>query len=82
MMPRLRASDFEYVIFDMPPLAPTSPTLAISAFMDKVLLVVDAGKTNRDVVRRSYREITAKANADVSTILNKTRETLPSWLQG
>ena len=82
LMPRLRASDFEYVIFDMPPLAPTSPTLAISAFMDKVLLVVDAGKTNRDVVRRSYHEITAKANADVSTILNKTRETLPSWLQG
>ncbi len=82
LMPRLRASDFEYVIFDMPPLAPTSPTLAISAFMDKVLLVVDAGKTNRDVVRRSYHELTAKANADVSTILNKTRESLPSWLQG
>jgi uncharacterized protein involved in exopolysaccharide biosynthesis/Mrp family chromosome partitioning ATPase len=82
LMPRLRASDFEYVIFDMPPLAPTSPTLSIAAFMDKVLLVVDAGKTNREVVRRSYDEITAKANADVSTILNKTRETLPSWLQG
>ena len=82
LMPRLRASDFEYVIFDMPALAPTSPTLAIAGFMDKVLLVVDAGKTNRDVVRRSYHELTAKANADVSTILNKTRESLPSWLQG
>ncbi|MES2467158.1 MAG: Wzz/FepE/Etk N-terminal domain-containing protein [Verrucomicrobiota bacterium] len=82
LMPRLRASDFEYVIFDMPPLAPTSPTLSIAGFMDKVLLVVDAGKTNRDVVRRSYQELAAKGNADVSTILNKTRESLPSWLQG
>ncbi len=82
LMPRLRASDFEYVIFDMPPLAPTSPTLAIAGFMDKMLLVVDAGKTNRDIVRRSYHELTGKANADVSTILNKTRESLPSWLQG
>lgn len=82
LMPRLRASDFEYVIFDMPALGPTSPTLAIAGFMDKVLLVVDAGKTDRDIVRRSYHELTAKANADVSTILNKTRESLPAWLQG
>ncbi len=82
LMPRLRASDFEYVIFDMPTLSPTSPTLSIAGFMDKVLMVVDAGKTDRDVVRRSFRELTGKANADVSMILNKTRETLPSWLQG
>ena len=67
-------------LFDMPPLSPTSPTLAMAGFMDKVLLVVDAGKTKRDVIKRGYQDL-VNSRADVSTILNKTRENLPSWLQ-
>ena len=81
LIPKFKASEFDYIIFDMPPLGPTSPTLAMAGFMDKVLMVVDAGKTNRDVIKRGYKELVA-GNADVSTVLNKTRENLPSWLQG
>ena len=37
LMPNLKASDFDYVIFDMPPLAQTSPTLGMAGFMDKLV---------------------------------------------
>ena len=81
LLPQFRSSEFDYVIFDMPLIGPTSPTLSMAGFMDKVLLVVDAGKTGRETLRRSYEELLA-SNANVSTILNKTSESLPSWLQG
>ena len=80
LLPQFKTGDFDYVVFDMPPLTPTSPTLAMAGFMDKVLLVVDAGKTKRDVIKRGYQDL-VNSRADVSTILNKTRENLPSWLQ-
>ena len=35
LMPNLKASDFDYIIFDMPPLGPTSPTLMVASCMDK-----------------------------------------------
>src|SRR5438552_1084714 len=38
MMPNLKASDFDYVIFDMPPLSQTRPTWCMAAFMDKLLV--------------------------------------------
>jgi len=48
--------------------------------MDKVLLVVEAEKNNREVVKRGYRELIG-ARADVSVILNKARSYGPSWLE-
>jgi succinoglycan biosynthesis transport protein ExoP len=81
LVPNLKASDFDYIIFDMPPINQTSPTIGLAALMDKVLLVVEAEKTNRDVVKRGYRELVG-ARADVAVVLNKTRSYGPSWLEG
>src|SRR6266853_1273655 len=72
LVPNLKASDFDYIIFDMPPINQTSPTIGLAALMDKVLVVVEAEKTNRDVVKRGYRELVG-ARADVAVVLNKTR---------
>src|SRR5207302_11285162 len=57
LIPNLKASDFDYIIFDMPPISQTSPTIGLAALMDKVLVVVEAEKTHRDVVKRGYREL-------------------------
>jgi succinoglycan biosynthesis transport protein ExoP len=81
LVPNLKASDFDYIIFDMPPINQTSPTIGLAALMDKVLVVVEAEKTNRDVVKRGYRELVG-ARADVAVVLNKTRSYGPSWLEG
>jgi polysaccharide biosynthesis transport protein len=80
LMPNLKASDFDYVIFDMPPLNQTSPTWGMAAFMDKVLLVVEAEKNTRDAVRRGYlRLVTERDN--VSIVFNKARSYGPRSLE-
>jgi polysaccharide biosynthesis transport protein len=81
LVPNLKASDFDYIIFDMPPINQTSPTIGLAALMDKVLLVVEAEKTHREVVKRGYRELVG-ARADVAVVLNKTRSYGPKWFEG
>jgi polysaccharide biosynthesis transport protein len=78
-MPHLKASDFDYIIFDMPPLGQTSITLPMARFMDKVIVVVEGEKSNRDFVRRAYAELLA-CRASVSVIFNKARSYTPKWL--
>jgi Mrp family chromosome partitioning ATPase len=79
MMPNLKASDFDYIIFDMPPLDQTSPTWGMAAFMDKLLLVVEAEKNNREAIKRSYGKLTAERN-NVAVVVNKARSYIPKWL--
>lgn len=79
MMPNMKASDFDYIIFDMPPLGQTSPTWGMAPFMDKLLLVVEAEKNNREVIRRSYGKLIAERN-NVAVVVNKARSYVPKWL--
>ena len=79
MMPNLKASDFDYIIFDMPPLAQTSPTWGMAAFMDKLLLVVEAEKNSRETIKRGYGKLVAERN-NVSVVVNKARSYVPKWL--
>jgi uncharacterized protein involved in exopolysaccharide biosynthesis/Mrp family chromosome partitioning ATPase len=79
MMPNLKASDFDYIIFDMPPLEQTSPTWGMAAFMDKLLLVVEAEKNNRELIKRSYGNLLAERN-NVAVVVNKSRSYVPKWL--
>ena len=80
LMPNLKASDFDYIIFDMPPLNQTSPTWGMAAFMDKVLLVVEAEKNTRDAVRRGYLRLMAERD-NVLIVLNKARSYGPKSLE-
>jgi uncharacterized protein involved in exopolysaccharide biosynthesis len=80
MIADLKASDFEYVVIDMPSISATSSSLAMAGVMDKVLLVVEAEVSNREVVRRAFAELT-KAKADVAAIFNKIRSYGPKWLE-
>jgi len=79
MMPNMKASDFDYIIFDMPPLDQTSPSWGMAAFMDKVLVIVESEKNNREAIRRSYGKLMAERN-NVAVVVNKTRSYVPKWL--
>lgn len=81
LMPQLQASEFDYIIFDMPLVDQTSRTLTMAGLMDKVLLVLDAENTSRDALKWGYSEL-IKGRADVSCIFNKTRTHAPSWAVG
>ena len=63
----------------MPPLSQTSITLSIAGLMDKVLVLVDGEKSDRDFLKRAYAELIA-CGATVSVIFNKARFYMPKWL--
>jgi polysaccharide biosynthesis transport protein len=79
MLTEFKASDLDYVVFDMPSLGDTSATLPLSGFMDTVLLVVEAEKSNREAVKRAYAQLAAKTK--VSVVFNKHRSYGPRWLE-
>lgn len=81
LMPVLRASAFDYIIFDLPPLDQSGASLAVSGLMDKIVLMVEAEKSDRHAVKRAYQELIA-AQADVATVFNKTDYKMPKWALG
>jgi succinoglycan biosynthesis transport protein ExoP len=81
MLPELKASDFDYIVFDMPPIGQTRPTAALAGLMDKVLVVVEAEANARNDVRRGCRDL-VEAGADFSMIFNKSKSHGPRALVG
>jgi succinoglycan biosynthesis transport protein ExoP len=79
LMPRLRASDYDYVIFDMPPVSQTSVTVRMAGLMDSVLLVLESEKTHLEAVERAHAML-SRTKANVSTVLNKVRSYIPRGL--
>ncbi|HEY8228307.1 MAG TPA: polysaccharide biosynthesis tyrosine autokinase [Pyrinomonadaceae bacterium] len=62
---------FKYIIIDSPPIASFTDGVLISSIVDGVLLVVQGGKTSRQVVKRTrqmLQEIGAKV---IGVVLNK-----------
>ena len=79
LVPKLKASDYDYIIFDMPPVSQISITPRLAGFMDMVLLVIESEKTDREAVKRATSMLT-ESKANVSAILNKNRNYVPKRL--
>ncbi len=80
LMPKLKASDYDYIIFDMPPVSQTSMTPRLAGLMDMVLLVIESEKTHRDSVQRATALLN-ESRAQVSTVLNKVKKYVPAQLE-
>ena len=79
LIPKLRASDYDYIIFDMPAVTQTSMTPRLARLMDMVLLVIESEKTNQEVAKKVI-SLLAESKANVTTVLNKTRTYVPARL--
>jgi uncharacterized protein involved in exopolysaccharide biosynthesis/Mrp family chromosome partitioning ATPase len=79
LISQIRGSGYDYIIFDMPPVAETTMTFRLARLMDMILLVIEAGKTNQEVVKR-VTALLAESKANVSTVLNKARSYVPPRL--
>ena len=79
LIPKLKASDFDYIIFDMPVVNQLSITPRLAGFMDMVLLVVESEKSDRDLVSGACA-LLAESKAHVGVVLNKTRNYVPGRL--
>ena len=79
LVPKLKASNYDYIIFDMPPVTQTSLTSRLARFMDMVLLVIESEKTGREVVQQANKWL-AESGATVGAVLNKTHQYVPDRL--
>jgi succinoglycan biosynthesis transport protein ExoP len=80
LVPKLKASDYDYIIFDMPPVSQLSVTPRVAKFMDIMLVVAEAEKTDREVFKRAITML-AESKANLGAVLNKRRSYVPTALQ-
>jgi Mrp family chromosome partitioning ATPase len=80
LIPKLKMSDYDYIIFDMPAISQTSITPRLAGMMDMVLLVVESEKTSRDAVEDA-NTILRESNVSAKVVLNKFRQYVPRRLQ-
>ncbi|MCK1663451.1 polysaccharide biosynthesis tyrosine autokinase [Bradyrhizobium sp. 151] len=64
-------SKFDYVVLDMPPMAPVVDVRVTSSFVDSYVFVVEWGRTNIDVVRHNLRGSPEIQDKLLGVVLNK-----------
>lgn len=79
LIPKLQASDYDYIIFDMPPITQTSVTPRLAAFMDMVFVVVEDEKTSREWLKQASA-LLVESKANLGAVFNKRRTYVPKWL--
>jgi polysaccharide biosynthesis transport protein len=79
LMPRLRTADYDYIIFDMPPVSHTSITFRVAGMLDTVLLVAESEKTHRGMLEEAHA-LLRESNSTVYGVLNKHRRHIPKFL--
>jgi Mrp family chromosome partitioning ATPase len=77
LIPRLKGCNYDYIIFDLPPLSQTSGSLRLASQMERTLLVVESDVTSREKTERAAK-LLSNAHANVSVVLNKARNYGPS----
>jgi Mrp family chromosome partitioning ATPase len=71
---------FRYILVDTSAVIPFGDSAFLSKLVDHVVLVVESGKTNSEVVTRAIEKVKA-AGSDISGIvLNKREYHIPQWL--
>jgi Mrp family chromosome partitioning ATPase len=80
LIPKLKASDFDYIVFDMPPLTPTSVTFRVSGFLDKLIFVTESERTHMDSLKQAVK-LLEETSSRVALVMNKTREYMPRWMR-
>jgi len=79
LVPRFRASDYDFIIFDMPRVSETSVSVRLAAMMDLALLVVESEKSPRRAVKQAH-SLLADTGVDTQVVLNKVRSYVPAGL--
>ncbi|MCA1379289.1 polysaccharide biosynthesis tyrosine autokinase [Bradyrhizobium sp. BRP23] len=70
LVDRLR-SKYDYVVIDMPPLAPVVDVRVTSSYVDSYLFVVEWGQTKVDVVQHKLRSLPEIQEKLLGVVLNK-----------
>lgn len=79
LMPKMKASDYDYIIFDCPPVSQTSVTAKIAGLLDITFLVLDSERTQTELAKNALA-LMGEGRAKVTAVLNKHRRYLPRSL--
>jgi capsular exopolysaccharide synthesis family protein len=64
------STQYDHIILDSPPLINVTDPVILSTMVDGVIMVVHAGKSTRDVVRRASQELTGVGAKVFGVVLN------------
>jgi len=71
--------NFGYVVIDTTPILPVPDSLILSRQTDGVILVLKAGTTPREVLKRAYDLLKNARGNSIGIILNNMKNTLPYY---
>lgn len=79
LLPKLKLSSYDYILFDLPPMSQTSIAPRVARFMDMVLVVAESEKTNAELLRQSAN-LLSESGTHVGAVLNRSRQYVPQGL--
>jgi len=68
-----QSSQFDYIIFDTPPLLPVGDAQILASYIPTTMLVIDASKTPRKFLLRAKRVLSRTNTKVIGAVLNKSR---------
>lgn len=79
LVPKMKASDYDFIIFDLPPITQTSVTSKVAGLLDMTFVVLESEKTQSDLARKAIH-LLSESRANVAAVLNKHKRYLPKSL--
>lgn len=80
LIPKLRAADYDYIIFDLPPLSETSGAIRLASQMERTVFIVEAEKSSKEHLKR-VRSLLGETRTQLSAVYNRARDGAPKILQ-
>ena len=71
---------FDYVIFDAPPVNGCFDSIIIGRKVDGVILVIESGKTRKQVAIKAKQELEEAGAKVLGVILNRRKHYIPEWI--
>lgn len=71
---------FDYIIFDAPPVNGCFDSIMIGRNVDGVILVIESGKTRKQVAIKAKQELEEAGAKIFGVILNRRKHYIPDWI--
>jgi uncharacterized protein involved in exopolysaccharide biosynthesis len=79
LVPKLKVSDYDYIVFDMPCVSRATITSKLAGMLDLVFVVAESEKDTQVTLKRAC-QLLAESNAPFRILLNKFRSYAPASL--
>jgi Mrp family chromosome partitioning ATPase len=71
---------YDYVIFDIPPMAQSPMAIEFAKFFDGVVMVVESGRVRRQVAQQAVEKMSRSGVTVFGVVMNKRKFYMPQWV--